>query len=82
MWDLSSLTNSCPYRGSAEPLDHQGSPYSNFLIIVRKQKARVVSLRELHCFIEGAKVNLLLGLGNVSRVFVSCVLSLSVMLTL
>ena len=44
--------------------------------------SRVVSLRELHCFIEGAKVNLLLGLGNVSRVFVSCVLSRSLMLTL
>ena len=32
--------------------------------------SRIISLRELHCFIEGTKVNLLLGWGNVSTVFV------------
>ena len=38
----------------------------------------IISLRELHCFIEGTKVNLLLGWGNVSTVFVlTCAWSLS-----
>ena len=32
--------------------------------------SRIISLRELHCFIEGTKVNLLLGWENVSTVFV------------